>query len=263
MRIDTDVCRSLSASFRSLQATCSVPASLTIQKLSVSRSLEQLSLYFTTLADQAEAAENQKAFFVPGKVVTSHREYWNLGRQLNKQPAKTTLTGSLDASWKTGSLTAAHDKYTATGKVDLLKAHLKGTASMQFWKDKKFDPKADLAAEGSLCAASAQLSASWKPVSGLNVSGYAKGEVGAVYGKAEAVLSKEELSIEGTVGAAAVRGECSLSFSFMGAIVTLTGTGSLGSAEASFSYHHKNKEWEMGSKLGFIAGLGFKIKVNY
>lgn len=24
-----------------------------------------------------------------------------------------------------------------------------------------------------------------------------------------------------------------------------------------------NREWEFGSKLGFIAGLGFKIKVSY
>lgn len=29
------------------------------------------------------------------------------------------------------------------------------------------------------------------------------------------------------------------------------------------SYRHKNREWEFGSKLGFIAGTGFRLKVSY
>jgi len=49
----------------------------------------------------------------------------------------------------------------------------------------------------------------------------------------------------------------------LGAKVTLTAQGSVGSAEANFSYHFSSREWEIGSKLGFIAGLGFKINVSY
>ena len=43
----------------------------------------------------------------------------------------------------------------------------------------------------------------------------------------------------------------------------MTGSGSIGSAEANLTYHRSAKEWEFGSKLGFIAGLGFKVKVEY
>lgn len=49
----------------------------------------------------------------------------------------------------------------------------------------------------------------------------------------------------------------------LGAKVTLTAQGSVGSAEANFSYHFSSREWEIGSKLGFIAGLGFKINGSY
>ena len=34
-------------------------------------------------------------------------------------------------------------------------------------------------------------------------------------------------------------------------------------AEEEVSFSHKNREWEFGSKLGFIAGLGFKVNVTY
>lgn len=263
MRIDTEQCRTLSASFRSLQEAYVLPSHLYTAKLTVSNSIDRLANYFSAIASQAEAVEQSRALFQPGEVITSHHEYWNLGRQLQKLPAKTTFTGSLAASWKTASLNASYKDFSCNGKLDLVKANLKGTASVQLWNEEKFEPKVDIGASGSLSAASATVSAAWNPIKGVSAIGYAKGEVGAVYGKAEAVISKEELSIEGSVGAAALRGECSLSFSLLGTMITITGQGSLGSAEAGFSYHHKNKEWEFGSKLGFIAGLGFKIKINY
>ena len=28
------------------------------------------------------------------------------------------------------------------------------------------------------------------------------------------------------------------------------------------SYRHRNREWEFGSKLGFIAGTGFKVNAS-
>ena len=64
-------------------------------------------------------------------------------------------------------------------------------------------------------------------------------------------------------GAAAVQGEVQCAFELFGAKVTITGSGSLGSAQAELTYSHKNREWEFGSKLGFIAGLGFHVKVEY
>lgn len=84
-----------------------------------------------------------------------------------------------------------------------------------------------------------------------------------MYADATCVLSMEEQTIKAGVGACALRGEASIAFNIFGVKVTLTGKGSLGSAEANFEYSHRNREWIIGSKLGFIAGLGFKIRVNY
>lgn len=89
------------------------------------------------------------------------------------------------------------------------------------------------------------------------------GSIGTVYAQAEAVLSKAEQTLSLKAGAAALTGEAQCAFELFGAKVTLTGSLSLGSAEAELTYSHKNKEWEFGSKLGFIAGLGFRIKVEY
>ena len=76
-------------------------------------------------------------------------------------------------------------------------------------------------------------------------------------------FSAKEQSFEAGVGVAALRGETRCVLNILGAKVTLTAQGSVGSAEANFSYHFSSREWEIGSKLGFIAGLGFKINVSY
>ena len=79
----------------------------------------------------------------------------------------------------------------------------------------------------------------------------------------KAAFSRKEQSFEAGVGVAALRGETRCVLNILGVKVTLTAQGSLGSAEANFSYHFSSREWEIGSKLGFIAGLGFKINVSY
>ena len=91
-------------------------------------------------------------------------------------------------------------------------------------------------------------------------SARATGQVGVAYANCKAVFSKK---VQSFVGVAALRGETRCVLNILGAKVTLTAQGSVGSAEANFSYHFSNREWEIGSKLGFIAGLGFKINVSY
>jgi hypothetical protein len=97
----------------------------------------------------------------------------------------------------------------------------------------------------------------------IYASARATGQVGVAYATCKAVLSKKEQSFEAGVGVAALKGETRCVFSVMGAKVTLTAQGSIGSAEANLSYRFSSREWEIGSKLGFIAGLGFKINVSY
>ena len=98
-----------------------------------------------------------------------------------------------------------------------------------------------------------------------NINAYAKGKVdlGVVYGNASAIICQEEQTFSFGFGAALVRGKASLAFNLFGASITLTGRGSIGSTELNMEYSHKNREWIVGTDLGFIAGLGFEIKVVY
>ena len=126
----------------------------------------------------------------------------------------------------------------------------------------KLDPQAAAYASASACLAQASLSLQTN-VPYIGATAKVSGSLGAVYAEAQAVLSKEEQTLKLKAGAAAVTGEAQCAFDVFGIKVTLSGSASLGCAEAELTYTHKNREWEFGSKLGFIAGLGFRVKVEY
>lgn len=131
-----------------------------------------------------------------------------------------------------------------------------------WFKNKSFDPdiKLELDADASLASANLRARVGGKKVyADLD----ARGAVGSLYADCFCILNKKEQSFKAAIGAAAVRGEASVCFNVFGVKITLTGQGSLLSAEANIEYKHANREWMFGSKLGFIAGLGFKIRVNY
>ena len=130
------------------------------------------------------------------------------------------------------------------------------------WKNKVINPSIYLSGSTSLSLLSGTASARIGQ-SMVYGTASASGQVGVVYAKAKAVLSASEQTLDLDVGAAALQGEVKSSFQFFDAKITLTGSGSIGSAQANVSYHHKTREWEFGSKLGFICGLGFKVKVEY
>lgn len=129
-------------------------------------------------------------------------------------------------------------------------------------KEGAFDPELVLEAEASVSAVQACLTAS-AGSSSLGVSAKAVGSIGSAGLQAEAVLTKNEQTLRLKAGAAAISGEAQCVLNIFGAKVTLSASASLGSAEAEFVYSNSNREWEFGSKLGFIAGLGFKIKVSF
>ncbi len=97
----------------------------------------------------------------------------------------------------------------------------------------------------------------------IKASAQVSGSFGVAYGEVKAVLSKEEQVLRFKAGAAAFVGEAQCAFEVFGVKVTLSASASLGCAEVELTYEHKNREWEFGSKLGFIAGLGFRVKVEY
>ena len=144
----------------------------------------------------------------------------------------------------------------------LLDGEIKSSISARIWKNKKFDPRIVLNAESSLALLSSTVNARIGN-SKVYASARATGQVGVAYATCKAAFSRKEQSFEAGVGVAALRGETRCVLNILGAKVTLTAQGSVGSAEANFSYHFSSREWEIGSKLGFIAGLGFKINVSY
>ena len=125
-----------------------------------------------------------------------------------------------------------------------------------------FNPKAVIKANVSASLLTGSL---YTRLGTSNMNAYlkARGDLGIAYGEASAVFCKEEQTLDLGFGVALVRGEASLAFNLFGASITIKGSGSLGSAELDLSYSHKNREWELGTNLGFIAGLGFDIKVVY
>lgn len=140
---------------------------------------------------------------------------------------------------------------------------VKGEAHLTlFDKERNWDPELVLyaGAQASLLQAGVE---AWTGGSWISASAQAEGTAGYAYAEAEAILSKDEQTIHAGAGVCALRGEVQCVLNIFNVRITLIGSGSIGSAEAEMSFSHKNREWEFGSKLGFIAGLGFKVNVAY
>lgn len=197
-----------------------------------------------------------------GSVQTSHYENWNAIAHLMKQDKKTTLSASASWAYKEAGATFRMRYASATARAKIGDFQVKGSCEIGLWKDKEWDPRLEVSAKAQASLLSAQVSGR-VGTNNVYATASAKGSAGTIYAEATCVLNQNEQTLEAGVGAAALRGEASLAFNFFGARITLTAEGSIGSAEAKLSYHHKNREWEFGTKLGFIAGLGFKINVSY
>ena len=92
---------------------------------------------------------------------------------------------------------------------------------------------------------------------------YADGEasvgVGVVKAEGTAVLNKEELTLKGEVGAAAVQGEVKGSITILGVSITATGTGELGAIGAGAEFSSKRRIF-IWSKRQFVSWSGFPCK---
>lgn len=145
----------------------------------------------------------------------------------------------------------------------LLDGQAKGEAEIRLFDSKeKFDPR--LAAQAELGVSFLNLSANANAgIGDLKTKNNVNLQIGTAYAKGEAKADSTGLILEGSVGAAALKGEASCSFRVFNSTIKLTASGSLCSAEASFSAHFTNKEWQFGSSLGFIAGLGYKVEVEF
>ncbi|MDD7280862.1 hypothetical protein [Floccifex sp.] len=224
----------------------------------IQNKLFSLSNYFQNSKEELEQIEGLILKETKGKLSHSHYENWNAIGQLFQKDVNTTLSQTLQYSYS--KCQASYKKLNVN--ISTLNLYAHGKVQCRLWKNKKFDPRLSLSAnvDGSLASGTASMKIGNDKI---YAKANAKGWAGVVYGKAKAVLSFDEQTLSLGAGFAALKGSISCSFHIFGASVVLTGSGSIGSMEANVEYSHKNREWEFGSKLGFICGLGFKVKVNY
>ncbi len=155
---------------------------------------------------------------------------------------------------KYGSASIALSAGKISGNID---------GRLQLYNAKKvFDPKMTIQAEvqGKLGEFKAQAS-----LGNSLVHGDLEGNIGigVVKGEAKAVFTKEEVTIKAEAGAAAIQGEIKGSISIFGCKITLTGIQEIGSVGAGMEFSSKTGEVEFGGRASFLAGLGFKVKINY
>lgn len=274
MQIDTAAYTNLANRFASLanmQPTL-LANDLMFRHQQIQNHLLSVASYLRNVSNHIQAKEKSqkyddltlREFVSVQKHVVSKSHYVNLSLASQILKRSNSMYASAGLSYAAYKATRRYAcKYSSvTMELSAAQTSLKGSAKAILWKDKKFDPDLELKASASVSMLSGALH-SRIGTSKLYVSTHANVDVGTAYAKCKAVLNKSEQSFEAGAGVAAVRGEASCIFHLFGATITLTGQGSLGSAEANLTYHHKNREWEFGSKLGFVAGLGFKVRINY
>lgn len=264
MKVDSQSYTSLSASFQSLASrTIQLnQPSLQERQFRISKEIQDIASYLKKSASLIENTEHKQQALSKGKRNFKVYHNLNLVSQLTKKSRYSYGSLGYDWSYAEWNKNYTRQYFHVGANVSLMDANIKGSVSARIWKNKKLNPRLVLKAESAVSLMSATVNARVGNVK-VYASARATGQVGVAYANCKAVFSKKEQSFEAGVGVAALRGETRCVFNVFGAKVTLTAQGSVGSAEANFSYHFSAREWEIGSKLGFIAGLGFKVNVSY
>lgn len=242
MNGDSIACQNLSLEYKALASRplSSKDPTINERQYRIAKEIMDIANYLSKSASLIESCEHKQSAWKPGKVNLIKYTNLNLVSQLTKQSRYSYGSVRYTKSFKEWNKNYTKPYFHVGANATLLDGEIKSSISARIWKNKKFDPRIVLNAESSLALLSSTVNAR---------IGNSK-----VYASARAT---------GQVGVAALRGETRCVLNILGAKVTLTAQGSVGSAEANFSYHFSSREWEIGSKLGFIAGLGFKINVSY
>lgn len=267
MDIDTRYCESYARQVHALRRQVFFSDfSLSQRHQSILAKIESIRQYFLTIARQAEGNESM----IPIQTISSSIGTPHFSSNYNLRPMAQILkkdepmTGEVSYSYSALDMNSLYKSKWFESKNQASVGNFKavGECSLKLWDNKKFDPSIELGT---------QVSASLLDLSSRNKLGNDKvnatlhlnASVGKASAGASVVVNKDEQTFEFKGLAAALEGEAKLAFNLFGMSVTITGSGSLLSAGADVSYSHKNREWEVGSKLGFIAGLGLKVNVKY
>lgn len=267
MTVDTEILNEFAGRIAALKENPVLDEpSLRNRQAEIAAALDAMEAFIRKLARWSEETESSLMTAVPYR--TGHQAGFSMEGTASGKGEDLLSGRGLRASGEIHYAAAACESVlegesgSLSASVGALEAHAAGAAVFTIMEKKAFAPKIRLEADASAAA----LAASAAGTLGNRNAGFsasANGEAGALYAHGEAEISTEGVVLDGQVGAAALRGECTAAVHLFGATLSVTAQGSLASAEAGFSYHHKNREWELGSKLGFIAGAGIVIRVNY
>jgi hypothetical protein len=268
LNVNTDLCFSLATRLSNAKRfyIFENPVQQSVHN-SIMSSIDSLALYLNSSASSLMSAENgllSGLTFNTNKFSTSSDVSFS-SSSTSKTIYNTTpvLSGSVQYAYKSVEKTSGTATKYASLEAGLGDVRASGSATCYiFDNDKKLDPGIALTASASASLASLTHTMGYVQSSATSLTSSVQASVGTVYANAEAYAGKNGLILDGSVGAAAVRGEAKIAFKVLGTTVTFTAIGTLGSAEASFSARFTNKEWEFGSSLGFIAGLGYKINIK-
>lgn len=264
MQADSVSCQNAAVLFSNLAARSIRLNTVSLKERNqrIKKEIKDIANYLKKSACLIEETEKKSSLFKPGKLSFSTYSNLNLISQILKKSrySYASLSAEYAALEAYKGFTAKYFHIGANAKI--LSGAVKGSVAARIWKKKKFDPRVVLRAEATASLLTASTSARLGNQH-VYATARSEGSVGTAYANCKTVLSKKEQTFEAGVGVAALRGETRCCLNVFGVKVILTAEGSIGSAEANFSYSHKSREWEIGSKLGFIAGLGFKVKVSY
>ena len=254
MNGDSIACQNLSLEYKALASRplSSKDPTINERQYRIAKEIMDIANYLSKSASLIESCEHKQSAWKPGKVNLIKYTNLNLVSQLTKQSHYSYGSVRYTKSFKEWNKNYTKPYFHVGANATLLDGEIKSSISARIWKNKKFDPRIVLNTVNARIGNSK-----------VYASARATGQVGVAYATCKAAFSRKEQSFEAGVGVAALRGETRCVLNILGAKVTLTAQGSVGSAEANFSYHFSSREWEIGSKLGFIAGLGFKINVSY
>ncbi len=273
MQIDTEKLRSIASSISNHQYSYYGFTDLTVNRRhqSIQNALSSLSSYFYDSAQMIENSEasllrfgfdDVKVHVTDGKWTAKGAYHINSSSIMTRKGDILTASGTVSGSIKKVTVHGEGEYINGTLSAAVGDCKATGNARLALWENGQFDPQLKLNASATMSVVSA--TGTMKVgTDDINVQGKVTGTVGTVYARGHAVVSKDELIFEAGVGGAALRGEAQIAFNIFGFRIIISGSASVGSAEANVSYRHSSREWEFGTKLAFIAGLGFRINVSH
>ncbi len=143
------------------------------------------------------------------------------------------------------------------GNVDV-----SGKVQAKLFDEQRFDPQvqAEMSAKASLIHG--LIERTWHNEvmdMGLNMSG----DVGVAEAKGKAVISKDEITLKGEVGVAALQGEVQGTIEFFGATITVTAEGEVGGVGIGSEFSASSNSMEIGGKFSCLFGGGMNIKIDW